>query len=450
MRKSFDLIVIGSGIAGSGAAMKCRQEGWEVAVVDERPFGGTCQLRGCDPKKILVGAAELMDWNQRMAGKGVEMSGEINWPDLIAFKRSFTENASENNEKYLKDAGISVLHGHAEFIGEKQIRIGELSYEARNILIATGAVPMPLGFKGAEHMIDSEGFMELEKLPKKIIFAGGGFIAFEFAHIAARTGAEVHIIEMQDRPLANFDQEIVEMLVEKSKEIGIHIHTGTSVDSVEKSESGLVVHCMKQGAKEDLEGELVVHGAGRVANVANMGLEAGKVVFTSKGIVVNDFLQSVSNPAVYAAGDAAASPGPPLTPFASLEGELAATNMLKGNTAKTDYKVKPSVVFTVPKIGSVGLTEEQAIEKGYSCRTAKVDMSDWYTYTRTGDSFAMAKVIVDEKTDLILGAHIMGSYADELINLFAMAIQFDLPSKNLQDLMLAYPTAASDIGYMLP
>lgn len=450
MKKSFDLIVIGSGIAGSGAAMKCRQEGWDVAIVDERPFGGTCQLRGCDSKKILVGAAELIDWNLRMSGKGVETSGEINWTELIAFKRSFIENASEDNEKYLKEVGITVLHGHAEFTGEKQIRIGELSYDARYILIATGAVPMPLGFQGAEHMIDSEDFMELEELPKKIIFAGGGFIAFEFAHIAARTGAEVHIIEMQDRPLANFDSEIVEMLVKKSNEIGIRIHTGTSVDSVEKVGSGFVVHCMKQGAKEDLEGELVVHGAGRVANVANMGLGAGKVEFTKKGIVVNDYLQSASNPAVYAAGDAAASPGLPLTPFASLEGDLAAKNILEGNTAKTDYKVRPSVVFTVPKIGSVGLTEEQALEKGYSCQTMKVDMSDWYTYTRTGDSYGMAKIIVDEKTDFILGAHLMGSYADELVNLFTVAIQFDLPSKYLKQTIFAYPSAASDIGYLLP
>jgi glutathione reductase (NADPH) len=450
MEKSFDLIVIGSGTAGLGAAMKCRKAGWEVAVVDERPFGGTCELRGCDPKKILVGAAELMDWNQRMAGKGVETSGEINWPDLIAFKRTFTKNASENHEKSLKGAGISSLHGHAEFVGEKQIKVGELIYNARYILIATGAVPMPLGFRGAEHMIDSEQFMELEKLPNKIIFAGGGFIAFEFAHIVARTGAEVHIIEMQDRPLANFDPDIVMMLVEKSKKIGIQIHTGTSVDSVERLESGLVVHCMKKGVPEDLEGGLVIHGAGRVANVANLGLEVGKVEFTRKGIVVNDHLQSVSNPIVYAAGDAAASPGLPLTPFASLEGKLAATNMLKGNTAKTEYKVKPSVVFTVPKIGSVGLTEEQALEKGHSCRTINVDMSDWYTYTRTGDSYAMSKIIVDEKTDLILGAHFMGSCADELVNLLAVAIQFDLSSKNLKHMMFAYPAAASDIGYMLP
>ncbi|MGV8906106.1 MAG: dihydrolipoyl dehydrogenase family protein [Acetobacterium sp.] len=450
MKNQFDLIVIGAGTAGIGAAMKCKKDGWHVAVVDSRPFGGTCALRGCDAKKILVGAAELMDWNQRMQGKGFETAGKINWSDLMAYKRTFTKDVSQNREKALQEAGISTLHGHAEFAGENAIKVGNEVYEAKHLLIATGAIPMPLSFIGSEYMIDSEAFLELEQLPKKIIFAGGGFIAFEFAHIAVRTGAEVHIIEMQDRPLANFDQDIVTMLVEKSKEIGIHIHTSTSVDAVEKTEKGFTVHCLKKGEQLAIEGEMVVHGAGRVANLLGLNLEAGNVEFTRKGIVVNDYLQSVSNPGVYAAGDAAASPGLPLTPFASMEGKMAATNMLKNNEVKPDYKVMPTVVFTVPKIGTVGLTEAQAIEKGYLYQMIKVDMSNWYTYKRTNDAYAMAKVMVDKESDLILGAHIIGSQADVLINTFAIAIRFGLPAKELKHMIKAYPTASSDIEYMLP
>jgi glutathione reductase (NADPH) len=450
LENQFDLIVIGSGTAGMGAAMKCKNKGWNVAVVDSRPFGGTCALRGCDPKKILVGAAELMDWNLRMKGKGFGSTGEINWSDLIAFKRTFTQGVSENREKSLQEAGIITLHGHAKFVGENKIKVEKHVYEGKHILIATGAIPMPLPFKGNEYMIDSEAFLDLDQLPKKIIFAGGGIIAFEFAHIAVRAGAEVHIVEMQDRPLANFDPDIVKMLVEKSKSIGIHIHTGTSVVSVEKIEEGFIAHCLKKGEQMDIDGELVVHGAGRVPNTVDLNLEAGQVEVTRKGIMVNDYLQSISNPLVYAAGDAAASPGLPLTPFASLEGKMAATNMLENNKKKPDYRVMPTVVFTVPKIATVGLSEIQVIEKGYAYQMMNVDMSNWYSYRRTNDSYAMAKIIVDKKSDQILGAHIMGSQADVLINSFAVAIQFNLSAKEIKHMIFAYPSTSSDLGYMLP
>jgi len=449
MKNSFDLIVIGAGTAGTGAAMKCRRAGMEVAIIDERPVGGTCALRGCDPKKILVGAAELIDWNTRMQGKGIDTKGNIDWKELIAFKRTFTSGVTVETEKSLAGAGIEIISGHAEFIDEGHVRAGDRVLEGRNFVIATGAIPMPLPFAGKEHMIDSEAFMDLEELPKRIVFAGGGFIAFEFAHIAARAGAEVHIIEMMDRPLVNFDQDMIGMLVRKSKDIGIRIHTGTGVEAVEKTADGTVVHCRKQGEEVLISGDLVVHGAGRVANISGLALEAGGIEFNRKGVVVNDYLQSVSNPAVYAAGDASASPGLPLTPLAVLEGRMAAMNILENNKYKPDYRVMPTTVYTVPKVGLVGLTEEQAMTAGFECRVIKNDMSDWYTYTRTGDAYAMAKVIVDKNTDRILGAHVIGGHADELINQFAMAMHFDIAAKELKRMIYAYPSASSDIAYLL-
>ncbi len=450
MENLFDLIVIGAGTAGMGAAKKCKKEGWNVALIDSRPFGGTCALRGCDPKKILVGAAELMDWNQRMKGKGIDGSFAINWSDLIAFKKTFTERVSENYENSLSKAGIVLFHGHAKFVGQKQVLVEDHILEAKFILIATGAIPMPLSFRGTEYMIDSEAFLDLKELPKTIVFAGGGLIAFEFAHIAARAGSEVHIIEMQDMPLANFDQDLVNMLIAKSEEIGIRIHAGTSVDYVEKVEDYFVAHCLKQEKEVLIKGEIVVHGAGRVANMVGMDLEAGNIEYTRKGIVVNEYLQSVSNPFVYAAGDACASPGLPLTPLASMEGKISALNMLGANQIKPDYSLMPTAVFTVPSIGAVGLTEAQALAKGLDYQIVKVDMSDWYTYRRTNDSYAMAKVIVDRKTDLILGAHIMGGQASELINQFATAMGCKMPAEQMKHMLYAYPTSTSDIGYMLP
>ncbi len=450
MKNIFDLIVIGAGAAGMGAAMKCKRGGLDVAIVDARPFGGTCALRGCDPKKILVGAAELMDWNQRMKGKGFDGAGEMNWADLMAFKRTFTDHVPENREKSLQEAGITTLHGHAKFIEENKIQVEDQIYEAKYIVIATGSMPISLSFEGSEHVIDSEAFLELEKLPNKVVFVGGGFIAFEFAHIVARTGAEVHIIETQDEPLANFDQDIVKMLLEKSKEIGIQVHKGTNVESVSKDNDEFIVRCLKNKQKVDIKCGLVVNGAGRIANIAGLDLEAGKIEHINKGILVNEYLQNISNFAVYATGDVVISHGLPLTPVAVNEGKMAAANILKGNFLTPDYKVLPTVVFTVPKIGSVGLSEAQVMEKEYIYEIIKVDMSDWYTYKRTNDSFAMAKIIVDKETDLILGAHIMGSYADELINHFALAMQYSISAKEIKRMIYAYPSATSDIGYMLP
>lgn len=449
MKNTFDLIVIGAGTAGMGAAMKCKKGGLDVAIVDSRPYGGTCALRGCDPKKVLVGAAELMDWNQRMKGKGFN-GGEIIWSELMAFKHTFTDHVPEEREKSLQDAGITTLHGHAKFIDQNKIQVEDQVYEAKYIIIATGSIPIPLAFKGNEHMIDSEAFLELEELPNKVVLVGGGFIAFEFAHILARTGAEVHIIEMQEKPLANFDQDIVKMLVEKSKAIGVQVHTGTNVESVSKNNDEFVVECLKNNEKIEIKCGLVVNGAGRIANIADLNLKAGNVKHIDKGILVNEYLQNISNFSVYATGDAVISHGLPLTPIAVNEGKMAAANILKGNVVTPDYKVLPMVVFTVPKIGSVGLSEAQAMEKEYIYEVINVDMSDWFTYKRTNDSYAMAKIIVDKETDLILGAHIMGSYADELINHFALAMQYSISATEIKRMIYAYPSATSDIGYMLP
>jgi len=461
MDNVFDLIVIGTGSGASAAARKCAKEGWRVAVIDERPFGGTCALRGCDMKKILMGAAEIIDWNTRMNGKGMEGKTSIVWPDLMAFKRSFVHDYSENFEEGLTDAGIASFHGTARFTAADQIEVNGQTLQGAHILIATGARPMPLSIIGEENIVFSDYFLDMDTLPRDIVFIGGGMISLEFAHIAARAGSAVTILERQDRPLLNFDADLINLLLQKSNDIGIRFIGNTTVQSVEKEGGKFIIKGItKGGTKGITEGDpgeekillscdLVVHGAGRIPDIDRLNLAAGKVEFSRRGITVNEYMQSVSNPKIYAAGDVSDTKGLPLTPIASLESTIVSINLFKGNTVKPDYRVMPSVVFTVPPIATVGLSEEQARKAGYECYTRKFDTSGWYTYKRTNEKYAMAKIVIDSKTNYIVGAHFISNEAAELVNHFATAIQLQIDVKQLKRMMFAYPTAASDIIYML-
>ncbi|HET8552884.1 MAG TPA: FAD-dependent oxidoreductase, partial [Gammaproteobacteria bacterium] len=190
--KNFDLLVVGTGVAAGGIASRCAQAGWKVGIIDERPFGGTCQLRGCDPKKVLRRGAEVVEVARLMQGKGIDGNAalHIDWPALIAFKRSFTDPVPESKEKSFERSGIATFHGRAMFVDERTLEVDGQRLHADRIALANGARPRPLPIDGAEHLIHSDRFMELESLPRRLVFAGGGYIAFEFAHIAARAGAE--------------------------------------------------------------------------------------------------------------------------------------------------------------------------------------------------------------------------------------------------------------------
>jgi len=449
MSKHYDLIVIGTGTAASVAASRCRSAGWTVAVIDHLPFGGTCALRGCDPKKVLVGAADVIDHYRRMRTRGIA-GGEpaIAWSELIGFKRSFTEPVPAMKEHSFAKHGIDAYHGRARFRGPNSVEAGGEPLEGRFILIAVGAVPMRLGVPGEEHIITSTEFLELEQLPKRIVLLGGGFIAAEFAHIAARAGAQVTVFEQMERMLAPFDPDLVGWLMEKFLEIGIDVRLGARVTAIENNGGRLSVRTSSNGSEAVFDADLVVHAGGRVPDLEPLDLAAGGVASEKGRLKLNDFLQSVSNPVVYAAGDAATS-GPPLTPVASYDAKIAAANMLKGNHQKPNYAGVPSVAFTIPPIASVGLSEKQALEQGFKFRVHKQRASDWYTARRVAETIYGFKVIVEDGTDHILGAHLVGPHIDEVINIFALAIRNRLTAEDLKSTIFAYPTGASDIGYMV-
>lgn len=449
MARQYDLIVIGTGTGGSGAASRCRSAGWRVAVIDHLPFGGTCALRGCDPKKVLVGVSEAIDHVRRMRGKGV--AGDepaIRWQELMAFKRTFTEPVPPMKEKNFAKSGIEAYHGRARFRGPRTVEVGSEMLEARFILIAVGAVPIRLGIPGEEHVITSTEFLELDQLPKKVVLLGGGYIAAEFASIAGRAGAQVTVLEQMERMLTPFDPDVVGWLMEKFREIGIDVRLRTRVTAMERSGGHLSVRASSNGKHELFEADLVVHAAGRVPELDPLDLAAAGIASEKGRLRLNEFLQSVSNPAVYAVGDAAMS-GPPLTPVSSHDAKVAAANMLNGNHQKPNYLGVPSVAFTVPPIASVGLSEKQAQANGIKFRMKREKASDWYTARRVAETAYGFKVLIEERSDRVIGAHLIGPHVDEVINIFALAIRKGLTAEDLKSTIFAYPTGGSDIGYMV-
>lgn len=447
MTRSFDLIVLGVGMAAVSAAEKCAAAGWSVAVVDELPYGGTCALRGCDPKKLLRRGAEIINDARLMRGKGIIDDGlRINWSDLVAFKRSFTDRMPDRIEGGLEKNGIATFHCQARFLNENSVEIGgHTRLEGRHILIATGAEPRPLAMPGAEHVIDNASFMELEDLPHRILFIGGGYISFEFAHIAARAGSSVFIADHGARPLKGFDPDLVDRLVAHSRWLGIDVRMDTKLGSIEHVDQGYRVRT-KSG---EIIVDLVVHGAGRIPSIDRLDLAAAGIERTVSGIRVNAHLQSVTNPAIYAAGDAADTPGPRLTPVAVFEGKVAASNMLKGNYAEPDYRGVPSVVFTMPELARVGMLEAEAREAGLEVDVIARDTGEWFSNFRVGETCAHTKVVVNARTGAILGAHLLGPGYAEIVNHFGLAIRLGLKAGDLKKMVAAYPTLGSDLGSML-
>ena len=399
---------------------------------------------------MLVGATEIVDWNNRMQGNGIISNGtEIDWAALMRFKRTFTEPVPKSTEQWFAKAGIAPFQGRARFVDETAVMVGDDTLESRHVLIATGAWPAKLGIPGEQHLTRSDEFLELETLPKRIIFVGGGYISFEFAHIAARAGAQVKILHRGAHPLVGFDPDLVTRLAQATRDLGIDLRLDTAVEAIEKDGNQFLVHASQKGAKQQFQIDLVVHGAGRIPEIEDLDLEKAGVEYQKRGVSVNEYLQSVSNAAVYAAGDAAASGGLPLTPVASMEGRVVAANLLEGNRHKPDYTGVSTAVFTIPPLASVGLQENAAKAQGLKFKVNHGDTSGWYSSRRVGIKHSGYKVLVEEGSKRILGAHLLGIHAEETINLFAMAMRFGLTADQLKDMRYTYPSHSDDISYMV-
>jgi glutathione reductase (NADPH) len=448
MTREFDVLVIGTGTAGYTLALACREAGRSVAVADNRPYGGTCAMRGCQPKKYLVAAAEVVELAHQMSAIGIHPVAGIDWPALMRSKTAFTSAVPGRTEHDFQEAGIEIFHGTSQFASPLEIRVGnDTPVRAEYIVIATGARPMPLGFDGEDLVMTSEDFLELPSVPLRVVFIGGGYISMEFAHVARATGAEVTVLQRGDRVLKNFEPEVVDQLMNAARDSGIRIVTNFQVCGVQRLKGSVAIHGNKDCA-ETYEADLAFHGAGRVANLDELNLDAGGIAHSLSGIIVNEFLQSVSNPIVYAIGDASATPLQ-LATTADMEAKIAAQNILHGNHQSADYAFVPSAVFTLPPLAGVGMTESQAIESGTRFHVNRGTMTGWASSRRIGQKHAFYKVLIEDGSGRILGAHLFGHNAAEAINIFALAMKSGLTTRDLQKVLWAYPTHISDIKYML-
>jgi len=448
--EEFDVFVIGTGTAGKSVAKECVAEGLKVAIADNREFGGTCANRGCDPKKVLVGLTEILDRAGKMKGHGITKMPEFSWKDLMEFKKTFTGAVPAATEKDMKELGIKMYHQSPKFLDENTLSVEGKTVKAKKIVIATGNKAMELPIPGRELPIISDDFLELEELPESMIFIGAGYIGMEFAHIAARCGVDVTLIDAESRALNNFDEDMVRHLQKASEEIGIKFIFDAEVTGVEKLQTNYRLIANQKGKKIEIKAKLVVNTAGRVPSIDGLDLEKGNVDFSNKGITVNEHLQSPTNKNVYACGDVSASEGLPLTPLSSQEARLVAGNILDKNRAKTvDYPPQPSVVFTLPNLASVGLNEKQAREKGYDFKVEQKLVPKWFNAKRINEDYYAYKTLVDKETGLVLGAHLLGPDAGEMINMFVMAMCGKLNCETLKGMIFSYPSWASDIKAMV-
>ena len=447
MEQKYDVVIVGTGTAGYTAAYKLKKGGKTVAMIDKQPYGGTCAIRGCQPKKYLVAAAEAVERAAALQGKALGAPPAMIWEDLMRSKNLFTDPVPQKTEAGFRKAGMDTYHGEAAFSGPRSLTVGEDELSADEIIVAAGALPRPLDIPGRELAETSDDFLNLKSMPASILFIGGGYISFEFAHVAVRAGARVTIVHRSARPLPRFDGTLVERLVAATQAAGIQVVTDMPVVAIEKVGEKRRVIAGKD-RQEAFEADRVFHGAGRVPDIAALTLEKGNVRFTDRGITVNRFMQSVSNPAVYAIGDAADTPLQ-LAPAADMEALVAARNIAGGNRVAMDYRAVPSVVFTLPPLASVGMTETEAEKKGIRFTINAGDASGWPSSLRIGQAHAFYKVLIEPESRMILGAHLLGHNASEMINIFAMAMKFNLKADDLKSVLWAYPTHISDIKYMV-
>lgn len=438
MRKEFDIVIIGSGVAGMATASNLASAGKQVAIVEEDLWGGTCPNRGCDPKKVLISAVEAKDHIQQLQGKGIDTIPKVNWPDLMAFKETFTSPVPKQSKESLESTGVETFTGKAEFINDHRLKVNEDELTAEQFIIAAGARPSILDIEGKEHFLTSKDFLSLPEMPETITLVGGGYIAFEFAAIANAAGAKVHVIQHNDRPLKAFDRELVDLLMEQLKSKGVTFHLNIEISKVEKTSIG---YSLRDDSNFQLNSDLVFCTTGRIPNTDTLNLENAGVEYDKKGITVNESLQT-SNPAIFAIGDILSKSQPKLTPVCSFEASYVVSYLTGKDTASISYPSIPTMVFSGPKLAQIGVVVDESNDD-YELST--IDATKWFSYHRTNEPISKVKIITDKKTGLLVGAACLNNEADELINYFSQLIEKKVSSSEVAKHIFAYPTIASDL-----
>lgn len=445
----YDVVILGGGNGGMGVTIATRKAGLSVAMVEYREMGGTCPNRGCTPKKILVAAGHVLDEIERAPAHHISVGKpRLDWAALIEREKKMIGPLPDSFARLMAERGVDVLHGRAAFAAPNAVRVGKRTIEGKHIVIATGSKPRKLPIDGAEHMITSDDMLSEREQPREVVFVGGGVIAFEFAHLYARAGSKVTMLENAPQFLSAFDEDAVAQILRESERIGITLNAGVKVKAIAAHGRRFAVSFEENGVARNIDADRVVNGAGRIADVDALDLAAGNVRLSDGGIELDEYLRSASNPAVHVCGDAASGPLQ-LSPVASYEGGIVGRNIVEGPVAKPDYGCIPSCIFTAPALATVGMTEQEARKGGRAVKVQTKDMRDWMSARTYNEKVAWAKVIEEEGSGRILGAHMVGHGSEELIHLFAFAMKFGITASNLRDTIYAFPTYANDVKNMV-
>jgi len=445
----FDVVILGGGNAGIGVTGPVRRAGLSVAMIEADVLGGTCPNRGCTPKKVLVAAGHALHEIERASLHHIAVGRpRLDWAALIDREKDLIKDIPENLARSMAHRNVEVIRGHGVFAGPRTIRVGDRTLEAKHIVIATGSKPRPLSIAGAEHMITLDEMLSERELPDTVIFVGGGVISLEFGHVYARAGADVTILEALPQLLPAMDADAVAHLQAESERIGIRVRTGVSIKRIEPANGRLRVVFVHDGVEHAADADRVVNGAGRIANVDTLDLAAGNVEHANGRVAIDHHLRSVSNPNVYVCGDAVPT-SPQLSPIATYEGDIVGRNIVEGPSYGPDYTSMATSVYTVPALAAVGLTESAARQKSLPIKVHSNDMIEWFSARTYAETVAWSKVIVEEGSDRILGAHFVGHAGQELVNIFGLAMRFGITASHIREYVYAYPTFSSDIRHML-
>lgn len=444
MTQKFDIVIIGGGNAGFGVSAVASEAGKSIAFIEERDFGGTCPNRGCTPKKVLVAAAHAMHEIENAAAHAIEVGKpKLDWAKLIGRKDEMIDFIPDAMKGVAEKRG-TVFEGRAKFTGSNTVEVAGTEIEGEHIVIATGSRPRPLPIPGSELMITSDEILSGQDLPDEVIFIGGGVIAMEFSHVYARAGAKVTILEVMPQLLPAMDADAVEILKQATEALGVNIKTNAQVRDIREQDGNIVVSFGHDGKSFEISANKVINGAGRIANVDGLNLQAANVKHDGIRIEVDDYLRSVSNPAVWVAGDALVNSAQ-LSPLATAEGRLVGNNIVNGPTQVPEYTANPSAVYTVPALATVGLTEKQAVDLGLDVDVSTNDLTGWFSSKFYAEKTAWAKVIINRADDQIVGVHMVGHHGEELIHLFSLAMRHGITATALKETPFAFPTFSSDI-----
>ncbi len=446
MNFDVDLFVIGAGSGGVRAARIAAGHGARATVAEEFRIGGTCVIRGCVPKKLLVYASRFADsfHDARAFGWSV---GELrfDWSALVAAKEKEISRLSAIYRANLENAGVAIVERRAEILGPHEVRLdGGKRVSARHILVATGARPeMQPEIAGLEHAISSNEIFDLPVFPRRLLVVGGGYIAVEFASLFQRLGAEVTQVMRASNVLRGFDEDMREGLREEMSRAGVQLRFGCLPKRIDKIGGNLRVE-LSDGETRDFDQVLIA--TGRRPNTAGLGLEATGVALDELGALIVDADSTTNVGSIHAVGDVTNRIN--LTPVAIREGHLLADRLFAGANQRVDHHNVASAVFTTPEIGAVGLTEAQAQERFDAVDVYKANFRPMKATLTGGAERAIMKLIVDVASDRVVGAHILGAEAGELIQLLAVAVHMKATKADLDSTMAVHPTAAEELVTM--